>query len=93
MQALPFRVIRNQPGRLEDSLGKDGIVLITKGGIPFALMVGLIGESLEDALRLITQLRAQRAVASMRKEARGRGLDRLTDKQMQGEIEAARRSK
>jgi hypothetical protein len=93
MQALPYRVIRNQPGRLHDSLGRDGIVLITKRGKPFAFMVGLVGESLEDTLGLVTQLRAQRAVASMRKEARGQGLDRLTDRQMRSEIEAARRSK
>lgn len=93
MEALSYRVIRNEPGRLEDSLGKQGIVLITKGGEPFALMVGLMDESLEDTVKLVTQLRAQQAVASMRAEARARGLDRLTDKQIREEIEAARRAR
>jgi hypothetical protein len=93
MEALSYRVIRNEPGRLEDSLGKEGIVLITKGGEPFALMVGLMDESLEDTVKFITQLRAQQAVASMRAEARARGLDHLTDKQIREEIEATRRAR
>jgi len=90
MEALSYRVIRNEPGRLQDSLNKEGIVLITKGGEPFALMVGLIEESFEDTLRLVTQLRAQQAVASMRAQARQRGLDRLTQEQIQAEIDTAR---
>jgi hypothetical protein len=92
VKALPYRVMRNQPGRLEDCLRKDGIVLITRKGEPFAFMLGLADESLVDTFGLITQLRAQRAVASMRGEARGRGLDCMVDRDVQAEIDAARRS-
>ena len=90
MEVLSYRVIRNEPGRLQDSLSKEGIVLITKGGEPFALMVGLIGESFVDTLRLVTQLRAQQAVASMRAQAQQRGLDWLTEEQIQAEIDTVR---
>ncbi|MBM3120749.1 MAG: hypothetical protein FJZ97_01025 [Chloroflexi bacterium] len=93
MEALSYRVLRNQPGRLEQSLGKQGLVLITKGGEPFALMVGLAEETLEDTVKLVAQVRAQQAVASMRAQARARGLDLLTDKQIRAEIEAARRAR
>ena len=92
VKALPYRVMRNQPGRLEDCLRKDGIVLITRKGEPSAFMLGLTDESLVDTFGLITQLRAQRAIASMRGEARGRGLDCMVDRDVQAEIDAARRS-
>lgn len=92
MKVLPYRVMRNQPGRLEDCLHKDGIVLTTRRGEPFAFLLGLAGESLGGTFGLITQLRAQRAVASMRAEARGRGPDCMVDRDVQAEIDAARRS-
>lgn len=92
MRALPYRVMRNQPGRVEDCLRQDGIILITRKGEPFALMLDLAGQSLGEAFALLARLRAHLAIASMRSGGQRRGLDRMTAKEVQAEIDAARRS-
>jgi len=90
MATLPYRVIRNQPGKLEETLARDGIVILNKNGEPFALMLDAESRSLDSLLRIASQVRAMIAVSEMRASARERGLDRLSADEIQREIEAAR---
>jgi len=90
MKILPFRVIRNEPGKFEETLSREGTVILNKNGQPLALVLDAASESVDSLLRLASQMRAQRAVARMRASARERGLDDLSSEQIQAEIEAVR---
>ena len=56
-------------------------------------MLDATTESMEDTLRLVSQVRAQKAIAEMRASARKRGLDQLTPDEIQAEIDAVRKAR
>jgi len=90
METISYRVIRNEPGKFEELLAREGTLILNKNGEPFAIILDAASESLETMLRLVSQVRAQMAVAEMRSIARERGLDRLTRKEIEAEIQAVR---
>ena len=90
MEALPVRVLRNEPGKFEELLARDGTVILNRDGKPFAIAIDVADASLGETVRLATQLRAQLAVTSMRVQARQRGLDGMTPQQVNGKIKRTR---
>ena len=90
MVTIPYRVIRNAPNKLEEALAREGIVIVSKNGETFALMLDAKSRSLESLLRIASQVRALLAVSEIRSSARERGLDRMSTDEIQREIEAAR---
>lgn len=94
MEALSVRVLRNRPGEFEEILARERTVIINKDGKPLAIAIHVAEATLDETVRLVTQLRAQLAVANMRSQAQARGLDQITaqdvDTSIQG-IRAARR--
>ncbi len=82
MQALAYRVLRNEPGKFEEVLARQGTVILNKEGKPFALAIDIAEANLEETVRLVTQIRAQIAVSQMRQSARTRGLDKMTPAQV-----------
>ncbi|MEK6588452.1 MAG: hypothetical protein AABY97_06380 [Chloroflexota bacterium] len=93
MKEVPYRMIRNEPGDFEETLSREGAILVSKTGKPFAIVLDAASDSLESAMRLVSQLRAQMAVAEMRTIARAQGLDRMTPEEIQTEINAVRASR
>src|SRR3989304_5172026 len=90
METISYRVIRNEPGKFEELLAREGTLILNKNGEPFAIVLDAASESLESVLRLVSQVRAQMAVAEMRSIARERWLDRLTREEIEAEIQAVR---
>lgn len=90
MEAISYRMIRNEPGKFEEALRRSGTIILNKNGEPFAIVLDAANESPESLLRLVSQVRAQMAVAEMRAAAREGGLDRLTQEEIQAEIDAVR---
>jgi len=90
METVSYRIIRNEPGKFEELLAREGTLILNKNGEPFAIILDAASESLESVLRLVSQVRAQLAVAEMRSVARERGLDRLTPKEIEAEIQVVR---
>jgi uncharacterized protein YjcR len=90
MATLPYRILRNEPGRLEESLARDGVVILSKNGEPFAVMLDAQTRSLDSVVRIASQVRAMLSVSEIRTLARERGLDRMAAEEIQAEIEAAR---
>ena len=90
MKEVPYRLIRNSPAEFEELLSREGVVLVSKNSKPFAIALDAASESLESAVRLLTQVRAQLAVSGMRAVARERRLDRLSPEEIQAEINAVR---
>jgi len=90
MEALAYRVLRNEPGKFEELLARQGTVILNKEGKPFALAVDVSESNLEETVRLVTQIRAQIAVSQMRQSARTRRLAGMTQVQVDKAIRTRR---
>jgi len=90
MEALAYRVLRNEPGKFEELLARQGTVILNKEGKPFALAVDVSESNLEETVRLVTQIRAQIAVSQMRQSARTRRLTGMTQVQVDKAIRTRR---
>jgi hypothetical protein len=93
MESVTYRILRNEPGKFEETLRREGIVILSKSGKPIAIVLETASDSLETVLRLISQVRAQMAVSEMRSSARERGLDQLTSEEIQSVIDEVRSSR
>ena len=94
MEFVPYRVLRNQPSELRKKLDKEGELVVTVDGEPMAVMLQIPKGSLEDLVLLLSQVRAQLAVANIREQARKTGLNKMTIEQadvLVKETRAARR--
>ena len=81
MEFVPYRVLRNQPSELRKKLEEKGELVITVDGEPMAVMLQIPKGSLEDLVLLLSQVRAQLAVATIREQARKSGLNTMTVEQ------------
>lgn len=94
MEFVPYRVLRNQPSELRKKLDEKGELIVTVDGEPMAIMLQIPKGSLEDLVLLLSQVRAQLAVATIREQARKSGLNKMTVEQVNvlvKETRAARR--
>jgi hypothetical protein len=81
MEFVPYRILRNQPAELRRKLEENGELVVTVDGEPLAVMLEIPKGSLEDLVLLLSQIRAQLAAAAIRKQARPRGLSKMTVEQ------------
>lgn len=93
MRFVPYRFLRNQAGKLRKRLSKEGELIVTSSGEPFAVMIDVDPESLEETLYLVSQLRARKAVSALRSEAKEKELDRLSPQQIEAEVRAVREAR
>jgi DNA-binding MurR/RpiR family transcriptional regulator len=94
MEFVPYRVLRNQPAELRKKLDEQGELVVTVDGEPMAVMLQIPKGSLEDLVLLLSQVRAQLAVATIREQARKSGVNKMTLAQADAlvkETRAARR--
>lgn len=81
MEFVPYRVLRNQPSELRKKLEEQGELVVTVDGEPMAVMLQIPKGSLEDLVLLLSQVRAQLAVTTIREQARKSGLNKMTVEQ------------
>jgi prevent-host-death family protein len=86
---LSTRDLRNRPGYVRE-LARDDDLVLTANGKPIAILVGVDDDEFEETARVIRQVKAQRALTRMRRQATQRGLDRLPPKAIDSEIRAVR---
>ena len=94
MEFVPYRVLRNQPAELRKKLDEQGELVVTVDGEPMAVMLQIPKGSLEDLVLLLSQVRAQLAMATIREQARKSSLNKMTVEQadmLVKETRAARR--
>jgi len=80
MKVIPYRDLRNEPSALRKKLARDGELIVTVDNKPFAIMINLSHENVEDILLMVSRLRAQMAARAIRSQARREGLNKLTPK-------------
>ena len=90
MQFVPYRTLRNEPTTLRKKLASEGELVVTMNNEPFAVMISLGDENVQDILLMVSRLRAQMAVRSIRSQARKAGLDTMALKDVNALIKKTR---
>lgn len=90
MEFVPYRLLRNHPGELRKKLEEKGELVVTVDGEPLALLIRIPKGSLENLVLLLSQVRAQLAVATIREQARKRGLSKMTVEQADALVKKTR---
>jgi antitoxin (DNA-binding transcriptional repressor) of toxin-antitoxin stability system len=90
MTFVSIRDMRTRPGEVWQQLQEEGDLIVTSSGKPFALMVSAQGEDIEELLLAFRRAKAQLAVARLRKQAAEKGLDSLSDEEIEDEIAQTR---
>ncbi len=86
------RDIRSNPKKVWNFLDKDGEVVLTSHGKPFAVMFPLQEEDLKEVLRSIRFAIAKVAVSRMRRFSEEKGIDKLSMEEIEEEICSVRKS-
>ena len=92
MRFISVRDLNTKPKEIWSKI-KDEEVVITSNGKPIALLSGVTEETLEKSIRAIRRSRALIALEEMQKKSIASGLDRMTDSQIESEIQAVRKSR
>lgn len=93
MRFVTVRDLRLRGREIWNALRAGEEAVLTHNGSPVALLIGVKEDRLEETVRLIRRARAQAAVSQMRERARARGLDKMSEKDIEAEIKAARRAR
>jgi prevent-host-death family protein len=89
MQYVSVRDFRIRPRDVWEKL-KQGDVVVTSSGSPVAVLVSVAAEELEETLLALRRARAQMAVSHMRRAAASTRTDRLSELEIEQEIQQAR---
>lgn len=92
MRFISVRDLNTKPKEIWKKI-KDEEMVITSNGKPIALLSAVTEETLEKTLWIIRRSRAVLALEEMQKKSTESGLDRLTDSQIESEIQAVRKSR
>jgi antitoxin (DNA-binding transcriptional repressor) of toxin-antitoxin stability system len=92
MRFISVRDLNTKPKEIWKKI-KDEEMVITSNGKPIALLSPVTEETLEKTIRTIRRSRAVLALEEMQKKSMESGLDRLTDSQIESEIQAVRKSR
>ena len=89
MRFVSVRELRSQSAKILGELDRSEVV-VTSNGTPVAVLTPVSAESVDLVLRAQRQARAALAMAELQSVAARRGLDRLSDLEIDSEIASAR---
>ncbi len=87
------RDLRTTSKSVWESLSAQGHVVITNNGKPTALMIDIADNNLEEVLAAVRQAQAMRAMNRLQTDSLRKGLDGLTEDDIEAEIAAARKER
>ena len=90
MKFITVRDIRTTPAKIWKELPEEQEMVITNNGKPIALLTPISDESLEETISAVRQARAIEAVRVMQQSAKARGLDSMTQTEIEDEIRQSR---
>jgi antitoxin (DNA-binding transcriptional repressor) of toxin-antitoxin stability system len=88
LRFVTVRELRSKGGEIWRALREGEEAVLTINGAPEAVLVRIPEDGLEDTLRAVRRALAQVAVSRMRERASERGLDRLTEPEVEEEVRA-----
>lgn len=92
MDFVTLKEFQSQPAKIWKKLTENRELVVTRNGKPFALITETNSAKLEDELRALRRARAEIALVSMHARAADRGLKKMTMKEINAEIGAARKT-
>ena len=92
MKFVPVRDFRIRPGEVWRKLAREDNLVVTSNGRPKALLIGVDEDTLDESITLLRRAKALRALERVHRTAVSAGLSRLTAREIDEEIAAARRS-
>ena len=90
MQFVTVRDLRNKPVQIRQALLAEKDMVLTSNGKPFAIITAISENVLEKSLAMMRRIRAENAVVSMQKHSAKIGTNKLSLKDVNVEITAAR---
>lgn len=93
MKFISVRDLRSTPAQIWKELAQQQEMVLTSNGKPIALLTPISDSNLEETLQAMRKARASQAVQQMQTISRDQGNDRLTDKEINMEIAAARKDR
>jgi prevent-host-death family protein len=91
MKFVSVRELRLKPGDVWKIARREKDVVLTANGRPVAILTGVDEETFEEELEVIQRARALKALDTIHRESVKKGTHRITDREIQKEIEAVRK--
>ena len=92
MRFIPVRDLRIRPGEVWKMLSKEDNVIITSNGRPKALMIEVDEGNIEESMAVLRRAKALMALEGIHRTAVTSGLSKMTDREIEEEIQASRRA-
>ena len=93
MKFVTIRDLRSKTAAIRKDLEQEREIVLTANGRPFAVMTPVGSDTVEDEIRAIRRARAKAAVERIRAQAKARGLEKLTMKEIDALIAETRRAR
>ncbi len=91
MRFVSVRDLRGKSAEVWKRLSTEKDMVITSNGRPIAILSGVSEDSLEESFKALRRIRAVQAVEAMQMTASRTGLDHLTAKDVDAEINSVRK--
>jgi antitoxin (DNA-binding transcriptional repressor) of toxin-antitoxin stability system len=93
MKFVTVRDLRAKSGEVWKTLLSEKDLVLTNNGKPIALLSTITEENIEKSLAAVRRARALDAMEQMQTQAMARGLDRMTQAEINAEIAEARKAR
>lgn len=93
MRFITIRDLRSRSAEIQRELPKEKEMILTSNGKPIAILTATSAERIEESLAMIRRLRAMEAVDLMQRRSVEVGTDRMSLKEINKEIAAARKER
>lgn len=93
MKFVTVRDLRAKSGEVWKTLLSEKDLVLTNNGKPIALLSTITEENIEKSLAAVRRERALDAMEQMQTQAMARGLDRMTQAEINAEIAEARKAR
>jgi antitoxin (DNA-binding transcriptional repressor) of toxin-antitoxin stability system len=93
MRFVAVRDLRLKPGRVWERLDREREIILTSNGKPIALLTRINEEDFEKSVAAVRRARALMAMEEMQRASLVAGKNRMSDAEIETEIEAVRRGR
>ena len=93
MKFLSVRELRGNAARVWEALPVEREMVVTNNGRPVAILSTVGDSNVEESLAAIRRARAMSAVANLQRSSVQRGLDKMSQAEIEAEIRAVRRNR
>jgi prevent-host-death family protein len=93
MNFISVREFRINPGKIWEQLKNDKDIIITSNGKPIAILNPIYNDDIESTLEILQRLRTIKAVEDLQAEAVIKGLDKMSNKEIEEIIKKVRQER